>query len=96
MKKLHKIGVLSLANVLALLGALTGAFKVAVFPVLALIAGGGLGDLDAAINTIGESVTANIKDVVSFAVIGWLGGAVYGYLINIVLGWRKGLDIEVK
>ncbi len=87
---------LSLANILALLGALTGAIKVAVFPVLALVAGGGLGDLDAAINTIGESVTANIKDVISFAVAGWLGGAVYGYLINIVLGWRDGLDVEVK
>jgi|TARA_R110002020_G_scaffold458303_1_gene675666 hypothetical protein len=96
MKKLHKVGVLSLANILALLGALTGAIKVAVFPVLALVAGGGLGDLDAAINTIGESVTANIKDVISFAVAGWLGGAVYGYLINIVLGWRDGLDVEVK
>jgi|TARA_R100000781_G_scaffold102194_1_gene65703 hypothetical protein len=96
MKKLHKVGVLSLANILALLGALTGAIKVAVFPVLALVAGGGLGDLDAAINTIGESVTANIKDVISFAVAGWLGGAVYGYLINIVLGWRNGLDVEVK
>jgi|TARA_R100000084_G_scaffold75642_1_gene34117 hypothetical protein len=96
MKKLHKVGVLSLANVLALLGALTGAIKVAVFPVLALIAGGGLGDLDAAINTIGDSVTANIKDVVSFAVAGWLGGAIYAYLLNIVLGWRKGLDIEIK
>ena len=96
MKKLHKVGVLSLANVLALLGALTGAIKVAVFPVLALIAGGGLGDLDAAINTIGDSVTANIKDVVSFAVAGWLGGAIYAYLLNIVLGWRKGLDIVIK
>ena len=80
MKKLTKVGVLSLANIAALLGALTGVIKVAVFPVLAIIAGGGLGDLDAAITTIGDSVTANIKDVISFGVAGWLGGAVYAWL----------------
>jgi hypothetical protein len=96
MKKLTKVGVLSLANIAALLGALTGVIKVAVFPVLAVIAGGGLGDLDAAITTIGDSVTANIKDVISFGVAGWLGGAVYAWLLNIVLGWRTGLDVEFK
>ncbi len=84
MKKLHKVGVLSLANILALLGALTGAIKVAVFPVLALVAGGGLGDLDAAINTIGESVTANIKDVISFV------SYVYVLLKLIVICFDKG------
>ena len=46
MKKLTKVGVLSLANVVGLLGAFTGAIKVVILPVLALIAAGTLGDVD--------------------------------------------------
>ena len=96
MKKLTKVGVGSVANVFGLLGALTGVVKVAILPVLAVIAAGNLGDVDAAVKTIGTVASKNIPDVLTFGIVGWLGGAVYAVLLNQVLKWTNGLEWEVK
>ena len=96
MKKLTKVGVLSVANVVGLLGAFTGAVKVIVLPVLALLAAGTLGDVDGAVHTIGETVTSTIPSIVGFGIAGWLGGWVYAWILNNVLKWTNGLSWEVK
>jgi len=96
MKKLTKVGVVSVANVLGVLGALAGLVKVAVLPVLAVIAAGSLGDIDAAIKTVGTAASKNVADVFTFAVVGWLGGAVWAWLLNLSFKWTGGLSWEVK
>ena len=85
-----------MANVVGLLGAFTGAIKVVILPVLALIAAGTLGDVDGAVNTIGETVTSTIPSIVGFGIAGGLGGWVYAWLLNHVLRWTNGLNWEVK
>ena len=96
MKTLNKVGVVSAANVVGILGALTGVIKVAVLPVLAIIAAGNLGDLDTALNTIGVTASKSVGDVLTFGVGGWLTGAVYASLLNLTLSWTKGLKVEGK
>ena len=96
MKKLTKVGVLSVANVVGLLGSFTGAVKVVILPVLALLAAGTLGDVDSAVNTIGETVSKSVSNILGFGIVGWLGGWVYAWLLNHVLRWTNGLDWEVK
>ena len=96
MKKLTKIGVVSAANALGVLGALTGLVKVAVLPVLAVVAAGNLGDIDAAVKTIGTAASSSVGDVITFAAIGWLGGAVWAWLLNLSFKWTGGLNWEVK
>ena len=96
MKKLTKVGVVSAANVLGVLGALTGLVKVAILPVLADIAAGNLGDVDAAVKTIGTAASSSGGDVFTFAAIGWLGGAVWAWLLNLSFKWTGGLTWEVK
>ena len=60
MKKLtiNKIGVMSLANFLGLMGVVTGAIKAISLPVLALIGSGGLADVDAAVKSVSTAVSA--------------------------------------
>lgn len=96
MKKLHKIDVISAANVLGVLGALAGAVKVVVLPILALLAAGNLGDVDSAVKLLGEVASKNIPDIISFGAIGWIGGAVWAYLLNHALKITKGLSWECK
>ena len=96
MKKLTKVGVVSAANALGVLGALTGLVKVAILPVLAIIAAGNLGDVDAAVKTIGTAASSGVGDVITFAAIGWLGGAVWAWLLNLSFKWTGGLTWEVK
>ena len=96
MKKLTKVGVVSAANALGVLGALTGLVKVAVLPVLAVVAAGNLGDVDAAVKTIGTAASSSVGDVITFAAVGWLGGAVWAWLLNLSFKWTGGLSWEVK
>jgi hypothetical protein len=98
MKKLviTSIGVTSFANFLGLLGAVTGAIKAIVLPVLALIGAGSLGDVDSAIKGVSAAVTSDISSIVTFGVGGWVGGAVYAWIANFVLGWTKGVTVGAK
>jgi len=96
MKKLTKIGVVSAANALGVLGALTGLVKVAVLPIFAVIAAGSLGDVDAAIKTVGTAASKSVADVITFGAVGWLGGAVWAWLLNLSFKWTGGLSWEVK
>ena len=96
MKKLTKVGVVSAANVLGVLGALTGLVKVAILPILAVIAAGSLGDVDTAIKTIGTAASKSVTDVITFGAVGWLGGAVWAWLLNLSFKWTGGLAWEEK
>ena len=98
MKKLiiNKIGVLSLANFLGLMGAVTGAIKAIVLPVLALVGSGGLGSVDAAVKSVSAAVSADISSVLAFGIGGWIGGAVYAWIANCVLKATKGVVFETK
>lgn len=96
MKKLHKVGVVSAANVFAVLGGLAGVVKVVLLPLLAVIAAGNLGDVDAVAKTIGTTASQNIPDVITFGAVGWLGGAAWAYLLNLSLKITKGLQWDCK
>ena len=96
MKKLTKVGVVSAANVLGVLGALTGLVKVVILPILAIVAAGNLGDVDAAVKTVGTAASKSVGDVITFAAVGWLGGAVWAWLLNLSFKWTGGLSWTVK
>ena len=88
-----KIGVMSLANFAAAMGAVTGAIKAIVLPVFALVAAGTLGDVDTAIKGISDAISKDIGNVISFAIAGWIGGAVYALIANEVLKITKGITL---
>ena len=98
MKKLTitKIGVMSLANFLGLMGVITGAIKAIVLPVLALIGSGGLADVDAAVKSVSTAVSADIASVAAFGIAGWIAGWVYAWIANWVLKLTKGIVLETK
>mgnify|MGYP003122789627 CR=1 FL=1 len=96
MKKLHKVGVVSAANVLGVLGGLAGVIKVIILPLLAVVAAGNVGDVDAVAKTIGTTASKNIPDIITFSAVGWLGGAAWAYLFNLSLKITKGLKFESK
>ena len=87
MKKLtiNKIGVIPFAKFFGLLGA-----------VLAVIAAGNLGDVDAAIKGGSDAATADLGKVVGLGIGGWIGGAVYAYITNVALKVTKGVTFEIK
>ena len=96
MKKLHKIGIISAANVFGVLGGLAGVVKVILLPLVAVIAAGNVGDVDAVAKTIGTTASENIPDIITFGAVGWLGGAAWAYLISLSLKITKGLQWECK
>jgi len=98
MKKLtiSKIGVMSLANFLGLMGVVTGAIKAIVLPVLALIGSGGLSDVDAAVKSISAAVSADISSVAAFGIGGWIAGWAYAWIANWALKAAKGIVVETK
>tara|TARA_R110002051_G_scaffold266169_1_gene325916 strand:+ start:1162 stop:1458 length:297 start_codon:yes stop_codon:yes gene_type:complete len=98
MKKLtiHGVGVKPFANFFGLLGVVTGAIKAIVMPVLALIAAGSLGDVDAAIRGVSTAVSSDLGSVAGFGIAGWIGGAVYAWIINWVLKFTGGVSIDTK
>jgi hypothetical protein len=91
-----KIGVMSLANFAAAMGAVTGAIKAIVLPVFALVAAGTLGDVDTAIEGISNAISKDIGNVISFGIAGWIGGAVYAWITNEVLKLTKGINLETN
>ena len=84
---------MSLANFAAAMGAVTGAIKAIVLPVFALVAAGTLGDVDTAIKGISDAISKDIGNVISFAIAGWIGGAVYALIANEVLKITKGITL---
>tara|TARA_Y100000310_G_scaffold278030_1_gene296228 strand:+ start:146 stop:442 length:297 start_codon:yes stop_codon:yes gene_type:complete len=98
MKKLiiNKIGVMSFANFLGLVGVITGAIKAIVLPVLALVGSGGLADVDAAVKSVSTAVSADISSVAAFGIGGWIAGWVYAWIANWVLKATNGVTIETK
>tara|TARA_R100000152_G_C6757591_1_gene181422 strand:+ start:322 stop:639 length:318 start_codon:yes stop_codon:yes gene_type:complete len=98
MKKItiNGIGIVSLANFLGAMGAVTGAIKAIVLPILALAGAGALGDVDTAIKSVSEAVSKDIGNVLSFGIAGWIGGAAYAWIANKVLGLTNGITINTK
>jgi len=98
MKKLtiHSVGVMSLANFLGVMGAVTGAIKAIVLPVLALVGTGALGDMDTAIASVSGEISKDIGNVVSFAIAGWIGGWAYAWVANWVLKLTTGITFDTK
>lgn len=94
MKTLNKIDVVSAANVLGVLGALGGLVKVVVLPLLAVLAAGNLGDVAGVADTLGTTASKNIPGVVTYGAVGWVGGAVWAYLLNHALKITKGLKYD--
>ena len=87
---------MSLANFLGVMGAVTGAIKAIVFPLMALVGAGTLGDVDAAIKSVSGAVSSDIGSVFGFAIAGWVGGAAYAWITNWVLKFTKGVTFETK
>ena len=98
MKKLtiKSVGVVALANFMGLLGVATGIIATMILPVLALVGAGNLGDVDAAIKSVSSAVTGDLSSVVALGIGGWIGGAVYAWIANAVLGFTKGVTFELK
>tara|TARA_B100000519_G_scaffold136014_1_gene117660 strand:- start:1668 stop:1973 length:306 start_codon:yes stop_codon:yes gene_type:complete len=98
MKKLTitNIGVVSFANFFGAMGAITGAIKAILLPLLAVVGGGTLGDVDTAIKTVSTAISQDIGNVVSFGIAGWIGGAAYAWIANWVLKLTKGVTFGSK
>ncbi len=98
MKKLtiKSVGVVPFANFMGLLGVATGIIAAIVLPVLALVGAGGLGDVDAAIKAVSTAVTGDLTSVAALGIGGWIGGAAYAWIANVVLGVTKGVTFELK
>jgi hypothetical protein len=98
MKKLtiKSLGVIPFANFMGLLGVATGIIAAIVLPVLALVGAGGLGDVDAAIKAVSTAVTGDLTSVAALGIGGWIGGAAYAWIANVVLGVTKGVTFELK
>jgi len=98
MKKLtiKSLGVIPFANFMGLLGVATGIIAAIVLPVLALVGAGGLGDVDAAIKAVSTAVTGDLTSVAALGIGGWIGGAAYAWIANVVLGVTKGVTFEFK
>ena len=98
MKKLtiKSVGVIPFANFLGLLGVVTGVIAAIVLPVLALVGAGGLGNVDAAITAVSTAVTGDLTSVAALGIGGWIGGAAYAWIANVVLGITKGVTFELK
>lgn len=98
MKKLtiNSIGVIPFANFFGLLGAVTGVVGGIVLPVLAVLAAGNLGDVDAAIKSVSNAATADLGKVVGLGIGGWIGGAAYAWITNIALKITKGVSFEIS
>ena len=98
MKKLtiKSVGVVPFANFMGLLGIATGIIAAIILPVLALVGTGGLGDVDAAIKAVSAAVTGDLTSVAALGIGGWIGGAAYAWIANVVLGVTKGSTFELK
>mgnify|MGYP001342052577 FL=1 len=98
MKKLiiKSVGVIPFANFLGLLGVVTGIIATMLLPVLALVGTGGLVDVDTAIKSVSSVVTGDLTSVVTLGIGGWIGGAAYAWIANVVLGFTKGVTFELK
>ena len=98
MKKLiiKSVGVVPFANFMGLLGVATGVIAAIILPVLALVGAGGLGDVDAAIKAVSTAVTGDLTSVAALGIGGWIGGAAYAWIANVVLGVTKGVTFEFK
>jgi len=98
MKKLtiKSVGVVPFANFMGLLGIATGIIAAIILPVLALVGAGGLGDVDAAIKAVSAAVTGDLTSVAALGIGGWIGGAAYAWIANVVLGVTKGITFELK
>jgi len=98
MKKLtiKSVGVVPFANFMGLLGIATGIIAAIILPVLALVGTGGLGDVDAAIKAVSAAVTGDLTSVAALGIGGWIGGAAYAWIANVVLGVTKGVTFELK
>lgn len=92
MQKLNKIGVLSVAKINAVIGAILGL----IWGILAAIIGttfavlGGLGAL------AGLGLWSIIVFPIVYALIGFVGGAIGAFLYNLVAGWVGGIEVELK
>ena len=86
-----KIHIRSAANFLGLMGVATGAIKVVVLPVLALVGAGALGDVDG-----GTAVSGDLGSIAAFGIGGWVGGAAYAWIANWVLHYTHGVTIDTK
>ena len=98
MKKLtiKSVGVVPFANFMGVLGVATGIIAAMILPVLALVGTGGLGDVDAAITAVSAAVTGDLTSVAALGIGGWIGGAAYAWIANVVLGVTKGITFELK
>ena len=98
MKKLtiNSIGVIPFANFLGLLGAVTGIVGGILLPVLAVLAAGNLGDVDAAIDSVSAAASADLGKVVGLGIGGWIGGAAYAWITNVALKVTKGVSFEIS
>ena len=81
---------------MGLLGVATGVIAAIILPVLALVGAGGLGDVDAAIKAVSAAVTGDLTSVAALGIGGWIGGAAYAWIANVVLGVTKGVTFEFK
>ena len=93
---IKSVGVIPFANFLGLLGVVTGIIATMLLPVLALVGTGGLVDVDTAIKSVSSVVTGDLTSVVTLGIGGWIGGAAYAWIANVVLGFTKGVTFELK
>lgn len=91
MQKLNKIGILSVAKVNAVVGAILGL----IWGIFAAI-----GTTFAVLEGLGFMAGLGLWSIIVFpiiyALIGFIGGAIGAFLYNLVAGWIGGIEIELK
>jgi hypothetical protein len=88
MQELKKMGVLSVAKIYAAFGAI-GGFLLGVF--MTLIGAAAIGGLSG----LYFGVASIIIFPILYAILGFVGGAIFAFLYNLIAGWIGGIEIEL-
>ena len=88
MTVVRRIGVLSVAKITGVIGALVGLVFGIPFGVVAYFAGP-----TSALGAAGWAVSAAVP--LLYGALGVAGGALYAWLYNIVSGWVGGIEVEL-
>ena len=92
MKELEKIGVLSAAKITSIMGAIFGLIG----SILIVILGSLPQFADLGYQATGQTFQTILLSIVSYAIIGYISGALYAVFYNLATKYTKGIEIKLK
>ncbi|MEA2055307.1 MAG: hypothetical protein U9O49_00560 [Candidatus Thermoplasmatota archaeon] len=97
--KLRKLGVMSVAKIYAVLGAIGGFIVGLIVSIMSLAFGSvisAVGGTAAMSGIFMGGVFAVIVMPIAYAIFGFIGGAIGAFLYNVVAGWVGGIEMKFE